>query len=234
MGKNKLSRWAEMKSFGNVIEPDTATAKGGSYPFRGRWNSEFFRNDNPIVLELGCGKGEYSVGLAMKYPGKNHIGVDIKGARIWRGAKTAVENNIRNVMFLRTRIEFINSFFAEDEIDEIWITFPDPFPKPVQSGRRLTSPPFLNSFRSILHDRGIIHLKTDNSLLYRYTRDLVIFNGLEIISDTDDLHGDENRNEILSISTHYENLFLKKGTKIKYLSFMLKKKKKIEDAYLKK
>jgi tRNA (guanine-N7-)-methyltransferase len=234
LGKNKLLRFAEMKSFSNVIEPETRIVKAGSYPLRGRWNSEFFGNNNPLVLELGCGKGEYTVGLAMKYPSKNHIGVDIKGARIWRGAKTALENRISNVLFLRTRIEFLNAFFAEDEINEIWITFPDPFPKPVKSERRLTSPSFLNLYRGILSDRGIVHLKTDNSQLYRYTLGIALSNRLEIISDTDDLYGSEKDNEILSIRTHYEKLFLKEGIKIKYLSFRLEKNRKIEDEQIKK
>jgi tRNA (guanine-N7-)-methyltransferase len=234
VGKDKLLRFAEMKSFSNVIEPVTSVVKAGFYPLRGRWNIECFRNNNPIVLELGCGKGEYTVGLATKYPGKNHIGVDIKGARIWRGAKTALENRIGNVLFLRTRIEFIRSFFAKDEIDEIWITFPDPFTKPLKSGRRLTSPSFLNLYREILRDRGIVHLKTDNSSLYKYTLGIALSNKLEVISNTDDLYGNEKDNEILSIRTHYENLFLKEGTKIKYLSFRLEKNREIEDADFKK
>jgi tRNA (guanine-N7-)-methyltransferase len=234
VGKHKLARFAEMKSFSNVIEPHIADIKAGSYPLKGRWKDEFFGNKNPIVLELGCGKGEYTVGLALKYPTRNHIGVDIKGARIWRGAKTAVENKISNVLFLRTRIEFINSFFGEDEIDEIWVTFPDPFPKAVDSGKRLTSPPFLNSYRKIVCDRGIVHLKTDNLPLYKYTRAVAIQNGLEILSDTSDLYGDGIENEILTIRTHYENLFLKDGIKINYLSFRIEKNRDIKDAHSKK
>ena len=234
MGKNKLSRWAEMKTFGNVIEPPTALAKEGNWPSKGKWKSELFKNNHPLVLELGCGKGEYTLGLAMKYTDKNHVGVDIKGARIWRGAKTAAENNIKNVMFLRTRIEFITSFFAEDEVDEIWITFPDPFPRPGQSGRRLTSPGFLNLYRMILRDGGIIHLKTDNPQLYRYTLNVANLNNLEIISDTDDLHASDCCDDILAIRTHYENIFLNDGEKIKYLSFRLEKNRKIENAYAEK
>lgn len=222
-----------MKSFGNVIEPDTAEIKTVSYPLRGRWKKDYFRNSNPIVLELGCGKGEYTVGLALNYPDKNHIGIDIKGARIWRGAKTAFENNIKNVLFIRTRIEFINSFFAEDETDEIWITFPDPFPKPVDAGKRLTSPAFLNSYRKILKDRGIIHLKTDNTLLHRFTLDVAESNNLEIISNTDDLYSIDKANEILSIRTHYEDLFLNENIKIKYLSFRLDKNRHINDIFKK-
>ena len=234
MGKNKLARFAEMKAFSNVREPRMAEIKAGSYPLKGRWKEDFFHNNNPIVLELGCGKGEYTVGLASKYPSRNHIGIDIKGARMWRGAKTAIENNIQNVLFLRTRIEFITSFFTEDEIDEIWVTFPDPFPKVVDSGKRLTSPQFLNSYRKILCDKGIIHLKTDNHPLYKYTRGVVIANGLETLSDTSDLYGDGVENEILTIRTHYENLFLKQGIKINYLSFRLDKNREIKDAHTKK
>jgi len=219
-----------MKSFSNVIEPGQAEMKAGSYSLKGRWKEDFFGNNNPITLELGCGKGEYTTGLASKYPARNHIGIDIKGARIWRGAKTAIENKIPNVLFLRTRIEFINSFFAENEIDEIWITFPDPFPKPVDSGKRLTSPQFLNSYRNILCDGGIVHLKTDNSDLYRYSQGIVVSNNLVILSDTDDLYGCGIDNEILTIRTHYENLFLKDGIKINYLSFRLEKNREIRDA----
>ncbi len=230
MGKNKLSRWAEMKSFSNVIEPVTGDIRTGSHPLKGKWNKEFFKNNHPVVLELGCGKGEYTIGLAKKYPQKNHIGVDIKGARIWRGAKTAIENGIENVLFLRTRIEFISSFFAEDEIDEIWITFPDPFPRPGKAGRRLTSPPFLNSYRKILRDMGTVHLKTDNSLLYKYTLGIVKSNELTLISNTENLHETPGFDDILSIRTHYENIFLREGTRIKYLSFRLEKNREVADA----
>jgi len=216
-----------MKSFGNVIEPGSDEMKAGVFRLKGEWNNQYFKNQNPLVLELGCGKGEYSVGLASRYPGKNHIGIDIKGARIWRGAKTAHENNMPNVAFLRTRIEFINTFFSADEIDEIWITFPDPFPKPSQETRRMTSAGFLNSYRMILKDKGIIHLKTDNTQLFRYTAGLVRKNGLEIITETEDLYGEHKFDEILSIRTHYESIFLKEGIKIKYLSFRLEKEKQV-------
>jgi tRNA (guanine-N7-)-methyltransferase len=225
MGKNKLGRWAEMKTFSNVIEPDASSVRNVQHPLKGRWKTDYFGNDNPIALELGCGKGEYTIELAKSYPARNYIGIDIKGARIWRGAKTAFESNIKNVLFLRTRIEFINSFFTENEVDEIWITFPDPFPKPKNADRRLTSPPFLNSYRLFLKDNGTIHLKTDNHDLFRYTLEIVKFNSLEIVSATEDLYSGSFDNEILSIRTHYENIFLKENKKINYLTFNLPKEK---------
>ena len=229
MGKNKLARWAEMKSFDNVIEPKTVEVKAKEYPLKGKWKKEFFNNNNPIVLELGCGKGEYTVGLAIKFPGKNFIGIDIKGARIWRGAKTAYENKIPNASFLRTRIEFIKSFFSENEVDEIWITFPDPHPKRQNSSKRLTSPHFINSYRSFLKNNGIVHLKTDNLELYNYTYAIAKHNDFEIISATDDLYSGKTENDILSIRTHYENIFLSQGIKINYLSFRLNKNRNVED-----
>jgi tRNA (guanine-N7-)-methyltransferase len=224
VGKNKLSRWLEMKSFGNVIEPATDDIKSGDHPNKGRWGEIYFKNSNPLVLELGCGKGEYTVGLARHFPLKNFTGLDIKGARIWRGAKTAFDEKIKNVLFIRTRIEFITSFFSEDEVDEIWITFPDPFPRRRDESRRLTSPAFLNNYRLFLRDRGIIHLKTDNPDLFRYTGALVKRNNMEILTSTEDLYEDEKGNELLAIRTHYENIFLKEGKKICYLCFRVDKK----------
>lgn len=229
MGKNKLARWAEMESFSNVIQPETEEVKAREHLLKGRWKREFFENNNPIVLELGCGKGEYTVGLATKFPYNNYIGIDIKGARIWRGAKTAFENKIPNVSFLRTRIEFIDSFFSEGEVEEIWITFPDPHPKRRDAGKRLTSPHFLNSYRSIMKNRGIIHLITDNRELFDYTQRIVEHNNLEVITATDDLYSGKIENEILSTRTHYENIFLNQGIKINYLSFRLDKNRNIED-----
>jgi tRNA (guanine-N7-)-methyltransferase len=230
VGKNKLAQWAEMKSFNNVIEPPTEEAYSKDHPVKGTWNKSVFRNDNPIILELGCGKGEYSVGLASRFPQNNYLGIDIKGARVWRGAKTAYENEIRNVSLLRTRIEFINSFFSADEVDEIWITFPDPHPKRRDSGKRLTSPEFLNSYRQFLKCHGIIHLKTDNKDLWSYTNEVIRNNGLETVASTDDLYSGELNNDILSIRTHYEKIFLDQGIKICYLAFRLGKNKTITDA----
>jgi tRNA (guanine-N7-)-methyltransferase len=229
VGKNKLARWAEMKSFNNVIEPEIGEVKTGEHPFKGKWNKEYFKNNNPVILELGCGKGEYTVQLAVKFPHNNYIGIDIKGARIWRGAKTAFENKIQNSSFLRTRIEFIKSFFSEDEVDEIWITFPDPYPKKRDNRKRLISPHFLNYYRSFLKNNGIIHLKTDNRELFDYACDIVKRNNLEIITATGDLYSGKIENNILSIRTHYEKIFLSQGIKINYLSFRLVKYRNIED-----
>ncbi len=229
MGKNKLARWTELGSYDNVIQPAIGDVSGKDHPIKGRWHSDLFKNKNPIVLELGCGKGEYTVGLANSFPENNFIGIDIKGARMWRGAKTANEQKLPNVAFLRTRIEFINSFFSEDEVDEIWITFPDPHPGGRNSNKRLTSPWFLNIYRQFLKDKALIHLKTDNKELYNFTFDVVKNNGLEIIFTTRDLHS-EKTDSILSIRTHYENIFTDAGQKINYLSFRLNKNMNIENA----
>lgn len=229
MGKNKLARWNELDSFDNVIQPLIEDVAGKDHPVRGKWKNTIFKNRNPLVLELGCGKGEYTVGLAIRFPEKNYIGVDIKGARMWRGAKTSNEQKLKNVAFLRTRIEFINSFFAPDEVDEIWVTFPDPHPGLKNSNKRLTSPWFLNLYRQFVKNKGIIHLKTDNTELYNYTKSVAEYNDLDIIFSSDDLYSEELPDEILSIRTHYEKIFLKAGLKINYISFRIDKEKIFED-----
>jgi len=229
VGKNKLARWNELDSFDNVIQPEIGEVAGKDHPIKGKWNSEIFKNENPIVLELGCGKGEYTVGLATKFTGKNYIGVDIKGARMWRGAKTSNENKLQNVAFLRTRIEFITSFFSTDEIDEIWVTFPDPHPGGKNSNKRLTSPWFLNLYRQFIKNKGIVHLKTDNTELYSYTKSVVEYNEQEIIFASNDLYSEALPDDILSIRTHYENIFLKAGLKINYITFRLDKEKFFTD-----
>lgn len=256
MGKNKLARWAELGTFPNVIQHSKGDVEVKDHPVKGNWRKEIFRNENPVVLELACGKGEYSVALSSIFPSKNFIGIDIKGARIWRGAKTASENRSGNVAFLRTRIEFITHFFAEDEVDEIWIIFPDPHPGKKNSNKRLTCPWFLNQYRHLLKDGSLIHLKTDNSELFSYTRNLAIKNSLEILTETSDLYssGENERSgfyrifsdnshgtgsndvadKVLAIRTHYESMFLDKGLKICYLTFRLDKKKIIEDGWQKK
>jgi tRNA (guanine-N7-)-methyltransferase len=230
VGKNKVARWRELTSFDNVIQPEIGEVSGKDHPVKGRWNKEIFKNENPVVLELGCGKGEYTVGLATRFPDKNYIGIDIKGARMWRGAKTSNEMKLPNVAFLRTRIEFINSFFRTEEVDEIWITFPDPHPGRRNSNKRLTSPWYLNSYRQFLKNNGIIHLKTDNIELFNYTKTIVCHNKLEINFSTCDLYSENLPDDILSIITHYEKIFLTEGLKINYITFRLGQEKKIEDA----
>jgi tRNA (guanine-N7-)-methyltransferase len=260
VGKNKLARWTELGSFDKVIQPEIADVSTQDHPVKGKWNKELFKNVNPIILELGCGKGEYTVGMATRYPYNNYIGIDIKGARMWRGAKTASEQNLPNVAFLRTRIEFINSFFSKDEVAEIWITFPDPHPGGRNSNKRLTSPLFLNKYRLFMKNMGLVHLKTDNTELYNYTKTVAEKNTLVIAFETNDLYSGNSRietistltkspsvltrhenqvdpggiksisDDILSIRTHYEKIFLGEGLKINYLSFRLENKKIVRDA----
>jgi tRNA (guanine-N7-)-methyltransferase len=230
VGKNKLARWNELETFRNVFQPEIGAVAGADHPAKGNWKAQIFGNMNPIILELGCGRGEYTVGLAARFPENNYVGVDIKGARMWRGAKTANELNYPNAAFLRTRIEFIGSFFANDEVDEIWITFPDPHPRSRSEGKRLTAPSFLNRYRLFLKDKGVIHLKTDNAGLYHYSLKVANYNNLEILRKSNDLYNGEITDDILSIKTHYENIFLKEGLKINYLEFRLEKEKIIRDA----
>lgn len=219
---------AEMVESRAEVDPSDSSFPAGNiiikdHPIKGRWQKDMFRNDNPVVLELGCGRGEYTTGLAKLFPEKNFIGVDIKGARMWRGARTSNESNLGNAAFLRTRIEFINSFFTEDEVDEIWITFPDPHPGLRNANKRLTSPWYLNAYRKLLKNNGIIHLKTDNKELFRYTRKVAELNCLEILSETEDLYASNIPDDILSIRTHYEDIFFRQGIKITYLKFRLVK-----------
>lgn len=219
-GKDKLRKFRENESFSCLLQPATAEVLGTDYRLKGRWGKEFFRNDNPIVLELGCGKGEYTVGLAEMNPGTNYIGMDIKGARLWKGAKYVHENSVLNAAFLRTRIEFIDSVFAQGEISGIWITFADP-----QIGRerkRLTSPLFLERYRRVMDGNGIVHLKTDSKYLYSYTKALAVQNGLEILADTEDLYGErDDVGKELSIKTFYESHYLKMGMPINYMAFRI-------------
>jgi tRNA (guanine-N7-)-methyltransferase len=228
LAKKKLARWAELNSFSHVIQPAFEDVFRKDHELKGKWHEEWFKNPNPIVLELGCGKGEYTVNLASKYPDKNFIGVDIKGHRMWRGAKEAKEKNLPNAAFLRTRIEFIRSFFAAGEVDEIWITFPDPQLKQSRESKRLPGAYFLNLYRSFLKDNGIVHLKTDCRALYDYTLSIVKSNNLEIITSTVDLHNEMPGNEMLAIRTFYEDMFLKENVPITYLSFRLPNEKVIK------
>jgi len=223
--KNKLARFAENKTLPNVFQPtrDEALAE---FPLKGKWRQEVFKNENPIVLELGCGKGEYSVGLGKAFPEKNFIGVDIKGARFWFGAKDALENNLQNVAFLRTQIELIDRFFAEDEVDEIWITFPDPQIKYRRTKHRMTHPDFLERYKKILKKDGIMHLKTDSEFLHGYTLGLLQGLGHEIVSAHHDIYGapeyDPDTALLREIKTYYEGLFEAKGKTITYIKFKIK------------
>ncbi|MDF3028530.1 MAG: tRNA ((7)-)-methyltransferase [Fluviicola sp.] len=223
MGKNKLRRFAEMKLWNNVFEPTLEPNPQEAFPLKGKWNQDYFKNSNPIVLELGCGKGEYSVGLAKHYPNKNFIGVDIKGSRMFVGAKEALDENLTNVAFLRTKIDFIDSYFEANEVDEIWLTFSDP--QPLKPRKRLTSEQFISRYKRILKPGGLIHLKTDSDLLFESTEEQIQEHNYEVIELSWDLYQsmpedlDPTIRDILHIKTHYEQLFTAKGSVIKYCSF---------------
>ena len=225
MGKNKLARFAENKTLPNVFQPTRDEALN-NFHLKGKWRSEVFKNHNPIVLELGCGKGEYSVGLAKAFPEKNFIGIDIKGARFWFGAKEAIENNLNNAAFLRTQIELVDCFFDHDEVDEIWITFPDPQIKYRRTKHRMTHPDFLERYKKILKKDGIMHLKTDSEFLHGYTLGLLQGAGHEIISAHHDIYGapeyEPGTPLLREIKTYYEGLFSAKGKTITYIKFRIK------------
>jgi len=225
MAKNKLRRFSEMKAFDNVFQPTLDLSVNDSFPLKGKWRSDYFKNDHPIVLELGCGKGEYTVGLARHYPEKNFIGVDIKGARIFVGAKEALDEQLENVAFLRAKIDFIQAYFDTGEIDEIWLTFSDP--QAEKPRKRLSSAAFITRYRDILKEGGIVHMKTDSDLLFEFTEQEIKEHGYEVIELTWDLYKsipedlDPTIRDILHIKTHYEQLFTAKGSVIKYCSFRI-------------
>lgn len=221
MGKDKLRRFRENLSFECFVQPAFDEVFRSDHPLKGHWNRDFFRNDHPIVLELGCGKGEYTVALAQRDPKRNYIGIDIKGARMWRGAKTATECKMPNVGFLRTRIEFIESLFAEGEVAEIWITFPDPQLKMRRAKKRLTAPLFLTSYARILAPDGVINLKTDSKHLYAYTDEVIRRYGLPCEVSEADIYGSGYADEVLSVKTAYEKMFLEMGLPITYTRFSL-------------
>lgn len=221
MGKDKYRRFQENLTFTNMVQPEFDDVFGRDYKLKGRWHEDFFGNDNPIVLELGCGRGEYTVALAAKNPDKNYIGIDIKGARMWRGAKTATEAGMRNVGFVRTRIEFINALFGEGEVSEIWITFPDPQLKKQRAKKRLTAPLFLAYYAKLLTSGGLVHLKTDSRHLHEYTKAVVECNKLPLLTCGDDIYGTGIADTDLSIKTAYETKFLQQGLPITYLRFTL-------------
>jgi tRNA (guanine-N7-)-methyltransferase len=220
---NKLQKFVELNSFENTFAFHHDILEDG-FPKKGKWHSEVFKNINPIVVELGCGRGEYTIGLSTNDTSKNYIGVDVKGNRIWTGAKFALENKMNHVAFLRTRIDFIDYCFAENEVSEIWITFPDPQPKKNQARKRLTNPDyFLNRYKRILKPGGIIHLKTDNTFFYEYTMAVIHEKKLELLFATNDLYKNcpSEREELIKIKTYYEGLFTAKGEDIKYCCFKL-------------
>jgi tRNA (guanine-N7-)-methyltransferase len=219
MVKNKLERFAEMETLPNVVQVPYDEVYHKDFKYKGNWKQLFFKNNNPLVLELGCGKGEYTIGLAKQFSEKNFLGIDIKGSRMWVGAKKAISESQQNVGFLRTRIELIGSFFSSEEVDEIWITFPDPQFKKSWTKRRLTSSRFLTLYRKFLKQDGVVHLKTDNFPLFCYTKDLLKYNNLQIISQTDDLYSSDFANAVFGIKTFYESRFLDEGLKITYLKF---------------
>ncbi|MCI1778886.1 MAG: tRNA (guanosine(46)-N7)-methyltransferase TrmB [Bacteroidales bacterium] len=223
-GKDKLRRFRENATFKCLLQPSFEEVYEKDFRFKGKWRKEIFGNDNPIILELGCGKGEYTVSMAQAFPDKNFIGMDIKGARLWKGAKYVEEHSIGNAIFIRSRIEFITAFFAKGEIDEIWITFADP--QLGKARKRLTGSMFLNRYTEILKKNGIINLKTDSKYLYNYTLAAATQNGLGIIEAEDDIYGNEKGSGILGIKTFYETNFLKIGLPIQYLSFHLETEKR--------
>lgn len=229
MSKNKLQKFSESTQFKRVYQPEFEEVHQRDYFLKGQWAQTVFNNQQPLILELGCGKGEYTIALAKQNTDKNYIGVDIKGARIWRGAKTSNEEDLRNSGFLRTRIEFIESFFAENEVEEIWLTFPDPQAKARRMKKRLTGPRFLSLYQKFLKPDGIIHLKTDSSILYEYTLELLKHNDIQIIFHTNDLYNSDLEDDILHIHTFYEKQYLKQGIKINYLKFRLPKNQIIKE-----
>ncbi len=226
MAKRKLERFAEVATFGNVFQHGYEASQIG-HSLKGKWHTEYFQNSNPIVLELGCGKGEYTVGMAQKFPDKNFIGIDIKGNRLWKGAKFATETGMKNVAFVRSRIEFIESIFAQNEVSEIWITFPDPQPQESRELKRLSGPDFLLKYKNLLKYKGLIHLKTDSLALYQYTHALCKAIGYPVEFATENLYAlsPESSDIMLQtaqgIQTYYEAKFQKQGIDITYLRFRL-------------
>jgi tRNA (guanine-N7-)-methyltransferase len=219
MGKNKLQKFADMAGYPHVFECPYAVANQLPFEMRGQWNEAFFKNGNPIVLELGCGRGEYTVGLGRMFPDKNFIAVDIKGSRMWSGATESLEAGMKNVAFLRTRIEMIDRFFAENEVSEIWLTFSDPQMK--KATKRLTSTFFMERYRRFVKPNGIIHVKTDSHFMFTYTKCMIEENRFPVVFMTEDLYHSDPVDDILGIKTYYEQQWLERGLSIKYIKFLL-------------
>jgi len=218
VARHKLAQFAENETFSHMFySPREELIKG--FALKNNWKKDFFKNDNPITLELGCGKGEYTVGLAKKYPNRNFIGIDLKGARMWHGAKVVQDEGLKNAAFIRTKIDQLLHFFAANEVAEIWLTFSDPQPK--RERRRLSSPRFLNLYRELLDPNGIIHQKTDNRELFDYTLEVIKYFNLNLECKTFDVYNSDNQNEAREIQTYYEKIFLKEGIPINYLRFRL-------------
>ena len=227
MAKRKLKRFADVETFDNVAKPTMEEAMSDSFALKGKWNSDYFNNENPIVLELACGKGEYTIGLAKNYPNKNFIGIDIKGARLWAGAKYATENKMSNVGFIRTRIDFITCLFGPQEVSEIWITFADPQPQKNRARKRLTGNRFLDRYRIIMKSGGKVNLKSDSDFLYEFTKEVVAEGNLKVEVDSANIYeelvptlGDAPLAKDLLIRTYYEQRWLNEGKKIKFISFV--------------
>ncbi len=218
MGKNKLSKFADMERFENVLQVSFHELEHNNHPIKGNWNKTFFKNNNPIILELGCGKGEYTIGLAQLDPSKNYIGIDIKGSRMWKGAKFASENKLENVGFLRTHIEMIHQFFAPGEVAEIWLTFPDPQMK--KTRKRLTSTRFIELYRKFLITGGNIHLKCDSNFQYQYTLEMAKANNFELISNNNNIYQTSEIDPKLELKTYYEKQWMARGIDIKYINFI--------------
>lgn len=227
MSKGKLAKFADMAEYPHVFEYPFSVVENVPFEMKGHWHRDFFKNDNPIVLELGCGRGEYTVGLGRLFPDKNFIGVDIKGARMWSGATESLNEGMKNVAFLRTNIEIIDRFFAPGEVSEIWLTFSDPQMK--KATKRLTSTYFMNRYRHFLVDSGLIHLKTDSNFMFTYTKYMVEHNHLPVEFMTDDLYHSDLIDNILSIRTYYEQQWLDRGLDIKYLKFHLPQEGTLEE-----
>ncbi|MFA8301383.1 MAG: tRNA (guanosine(46)-N7)-methyltransferase TrmB [Hyphomicrobiales bacterium] len=221
-GKKKLIRFEENKTFDNLFQLSYKDIEDGMF-LRGKWAKEFFKNDNPIIIEVGCGKGEYTIGLAQRYPDKNFIGIDLKGARLWRGCKTSQEENMKNVAFIRSKAEGLDRYFAPGEISEVWITFPDPQARENRERKRLTSPRFLKMYHEFMTPDGIVNLKTDSELLFFYTLETIHDDNHKLLYGLRDIYDSDLKNEVTEIQTYYEQKWLELGIPINYIQFQLNK-----------